>query len=289
MKFAVFTVSIPTWTPDVAVAKLKGFGYDGVEWRVKDEPESTAPATFWNNNQATLPLSTLLQDAPIWCQMMTDAGLEMPSLGTYVKCDDLEGVELAMQGARALGVSQLRVTVPSYDGLAPFQPMFEAAKAQYQDVAELAAKHGVKALLELHHRSITPSASSARLFLDDLDPADVGVIHDAGNMVHEGYETHRLSLEMLGPYLAHVHIKNARWFPMRYDADGSVEWKCDWAPVSKGIIDQRALFVALRAVGYDGWIGIEDFSTEQKLDQRLQGNLDYLRQLAAETELSPTE
>jgi sugar phosphate isomerase/epimerase len=225
----------------------------------------------------------LVHDAPIWRQLTADAGLEMPSIGTYVKCDDLESVEQGMLGAKALGVPQLRVTVPAYDGISPFRPLYDAAKAQYRDVAELAVKHGVKALLELHHRSITPSASSARMFLEGLDPEHVGVIHDAGNMVHEGYETHRLSLEMLGPYLAHVHIKNARWFPSKYHGDGSVEWKCDWSPVAKGVIDQRALFVALRAVGYDGWIGIEDFSTEQKLEQRLQGNLDYLKRLAAET------
>jgi len=283
MKFAVFTVSIPEWTPDVAVDRLKAIGYDGVEWRIQDQSETPGAATFWGNNQATLPLSTLVEDAPAWRKLTEDAGLEMPSIGTYVKCDDLASVEQGMLGAKALGVPRLRVTVPSYDGVAPFRPLFESAKAQYRDVADLAAKHGVKALLELHHRSITPSASTARLFLDGLDPNHVGVIHDAGNMVHEGYEAHRLSLEMLGPYLAHVHIKNARWFPMKYHEDGSVEWKCDWAPLGKGIIDQRALFVALRAVGFDGWIGVEDFSTEQALEQRLQGNLVYLRNLAEET------
>lgn len=283
MKFAVFSVSIPEWTPDFAVKRLKEIGYDGIEWRIQDQTENASSPTFWGNNQATLPLSTLMQDAPIWSELTRNAGLEIPSLGTYVKCDDLEGVDHAMQGAKAIGAPQLRITVPSYDGIAPFRPLFDTAKAQYRDVVELARKHGVKALLELHHRSITPSASSARIFLDDLDPEHVGVIHDSGNMAHEGYETHRLSLEMLGPYLAHVHIKNARWFPVKYNQDGSVEWKCDWAPVSKGVIDQRALFVALRAVGYDGWVGIEDFSTEKKLDERLRDNLAYLKLLAEET------
>jgi sugar phosphate isomerase/epimerase len=283
MKFAVFTVSIPEWTPDVAVGRLKAMGYDGVEWRVRDPTESPGAASFWGNNQATLPLSTLIEDAPAWRQLTAEAGLEMPSIGTYVACDDLESVERGMLGAKALGVPQLRVTVPTYDGIGPFRSLFDSARAHYRAVADLAAQHGVKALVELHHRSITPSASAARMFLDGLDPDHVGVIHDAGNMVYEGYETHRLALEMLGPYLAHVHIKNARWFPVKYHEDGSVEWKCDWAPVGKGIINQRALFVALRAVGYDGWIGIEDFSAEQKLEQRLQGNLDYLKRLAVET------
>ncbi|GIX08239.1 MAG: hypothetical protein KatS3mg115_2642 [Candidatus Poribacteria bacterium] len=42
-------------------------------------------------------------------------------------------------------------------------------------------------------------------------PEQVGVIHDAGNMVHEGFENYQMGCELLGPYLAHVHVKNAAW------------------------------------------------------------------------------
>ncbi len=284
MKFAVFSVSIPDYTPEVAVQHLKEIGYDGIEWRVIDQDaDATRPASFWANNRATLPFSTLEQDAPAWKKLTEEAGLEMPGLGTYVLCDDLAGVEQAIRGAKAMGVPQLRVRVPGYDGIEPFRPIWDTAKAQYRDVVKLGEQHGIKVLLELHHRSIVPSASAARLFLDDLDPAHVGVIHDAGNMVYEGYETHRLSFEMLGPYLAHVHVKNARWFPQKYNEDGSVSWQCDWAPVGKGIIDMRALFVAMRGVGYDGWVGVEDFSTEKPLLERLKGNLEYLKLLERET------
>ncbi len=101
-------------------------------------------------------------------------------------------------------------------------------------------------------------------------------------MVLEGYEAHRMSLEMLGPYLAHVHIKNARWFPVKYNKDGSIKWKCDWAPVHKGIIDMRDLFRAMHAVGYDGWVGLEDFSIERPLEDRLRENLEYLKRVEAD-------
>src|SRR5688572_32573487 len=53
---------------------------------------------------------------------------------------------------------------------------------------DLAKQHGVKALVELHHRTITASANAARRFLDGLDPEHVGAIYDAGNMVIEGWE-----------------------------------------------------------------------------------------------------
>lgn len=288
MKYAVFSVSIPEYTPDQAVLKLKEIGYDGIEWRVIDEDPNATVASFWSKNKATLPFSTFEQDAPAWQKLTDEAGLEIPGVGTYMLCDDLKAVEQGMRGTKALGATQLRVRVPNYDGIEPFRPKWDAARDQYKDVVDLAKKHGVKVLLELHHRSIVPSASAARLFLGDLDPAHVGVIHDAGNMVHEGFETHRLGFEMLGPYLAHVHIKNARWFPEKYNEDKSVKWKCDWAPVHKGIIDMRELFRALQAVGYNGWVGLEDFSVERPVEDRLRENLEYLKRIEAETKEAST-
>lgn len=284
MKFAVFTVSVPEYTPEEAVSKIKECGYDGVEWRVIDQDPSTTGGGFWSANKATIPFKNFEDDAPRVRKLTEDAGLEMPSIGTYVGCEHLEETDAAMRGAKALGVPKLRVRVPNYNGTDPFMPIWDRARDQYKDVAELAAKHDIQALIELHHRSITPSSSSARLFLDGLDPKHVGVIHDVGNMVHEGYETHRLSLEMLGPFLSHVHVKNARWFPVKYLKDRTVEWKCDWAPIHKGIIDLRALFRALNSIGYDGWIGLEDFSSERPVDHRLKENLTYLKAIVTEIE-----
>jgi sugar phosphate isomerase/epimerase len=285
MNYSVFTVSMPTYTPEEGIAKLQEYGYDGVEWRVIDQQPAASSTNFWQGNLCTLPLTGLEEVAPKYKKLTEDAGLQVSGVASYVRCDDPESAELAIKGAVALGATQLRIGVPGYDGLAPFQPIWDKAKEEYKVIAALAEKYQVKTLIEIHHRSITPSASSARRFLDDFDPTYVGAIHDAGNMVHEGYETHRMSLEVLGPYLAHVHAKNARWFPKGYVKDGfnTVEWMSDWATIPKGIIDFRALYTALHQVGYDGWIALEDFSTENSLEDRLKNNLLYLSTIEKET------
>jgi sugar phosphate isomerase/epimerase len=116
--------------------------------------------------------------------------------------------------------------------------------------------------------------------LRGFDPRDVGTIHDAGNMVYEGFEQYRLGLEVLGPYLAHVHLKNARWRQVGRRDDGGAEWQAEAAPLPEGIVDLAALFRALRQVGYDGWISFEDFSTDLPLADRLRTNLAYVRRIA---------
>lgn len=283
MKYAVFTVSTPSMTPEEVAPKLKEFGYDGLEWRVIDEPPDPKGTGFWHGNKATVPFSSLQENAPRIRKLVEENGLAMPALGTYVRASSLEDVETAMRGALALGVKRLRVNVARYDGSEPFMPVWRKDREQYKRVAELAEKLDVQALIELHLGSVCPSASSGRMYVDGMDPKHVGIIHDVGNMVYEGFENYRMGLEILGEYLAHVHVKNARWFPQEHRQDGSVTWKCDAAPVHKGVADIRDFFKALRAVGYDDWISLEDFSTERPLEDRLKENLAFLKKLETET------
>ena len=278
MRYAVFTVCTPDLTPVEAVTTLRDLGYDGVEWRVIDQkPSPDGSIGFWSGNRCTWPLSTFEADAPRIRAMTEAAGLEMPGLGTYPTCDEFPKIEQAMRGAVALGVAQLRINVPNYDGNGSYLALRDRSIAQYREVAAMARSFGLRALVEIHHAKLLPSASAAASFAANFDPRHVGVIHDAGNMVHEGHESYRLGLEVLGPYLALVHLKNARWLPAETGPDGSTRWKADWAPLPHGIVDISALFIALGQVGYDGWVCFEDFSTEQPLVDRLRDNLAYVR------------
>lgn len=276
MRYAVFSVSLPEYTPEQAVQELRDAGYDGVEWRVVDQQPATQPG-FWVGNRCTWPLSSFPEDAPRIRKLTQDAGLAMPSLGTYANSSDMQSVERAIVGAAKLGVAQLRINVPPYNTKDSYIAMRDQALDQYANVAALAKQYGVRALVEIHHNSLLPSASAAAAFLSHFDPQHVGAIHDAGNMVYEGHEQYRMGLEVLGPYLAHVHLKNAQWKLVGTRADGSSEWQATWAAISKGIVDMHALLRALHQVGYDGWLSFEDFSTDMPLAERLRGNIQYIR------------
>jgi sugar phosphate isomerase/epimerase len=190
-------------------------------------------------------------------------------------------VEQVLRGVAALATPMARIQVPRYDGQTGYVELWEGARRDYQEVARLARTHGVKALVEIHHETIVPSASAARRFLDGFDPESVGAIYDPGNMVWEGHEQYRLGLETLGPYLAHVHAKNCAWRRIGQRADGSLAWQAEWASLNAGIVDLRDLFATLRAVGYDGWISVEDFTTEPPLSERVRENLRYLHRSLA--------
>lgn len=279
MKFSVFTASTPDWTPEEAARILASQGWDGIEWRVTDQAEAPEPG-FWAGNRATWPLEGLEGDVPEIARITRESGLEFSGIGGYARADDHANVDRMLAATAEIGARQVRVAMPRSDS-GDYRELFDATRRDIARAAARAAELGVKALIELHHETITPSASAAFRLVDGLDPEHVGVIHDLGNLVIEGQEAPLAAFQLLGPYLAHVHVKNVRWVAGETEADGTVRWSHEWATMRAGQADVDTYFAALHAFGYDGWVTSEDFSTELPLEERTRDNLAYLRESEA--------
>jgi sugar phosphate isomerase/epimerase len=280
MKFAVFTVSTPEWDPVMASKQIAAAGYDGVEWRVAEPRESPdGRPGFWAGNRCTWPASSLADDVLDIRSLTTASSLEMPALGTYLLPHQLAEIEQAMRAAQRLGVRQLRVSSGGYDTSTSVARQWEQRREEYAQVAELAAQYGVKANIEIHHEQLTPSPHAAAAFLAGLDPDHVGAIYDVGNMVWEGWTDYRLGLEALGPFLAHVQVKNGATVAATARDDGTVEWANVQRNLREGRADIPALLRALAQIGYDEWISVEDFSElgNQTRAERIADNLQYLQ------------
>jgi sugar phosphate isomerase/epimerase len=274
MKLAVFTVMLPDLTPELAVRELRAAGYEGVEWRVTNIPETlrNKPPSFWGNNLCTLAPNE--KDASRARNLADSTGLAVPNLGTYIAVGDLPAVEEAMNFAQIAGSSQIRVSVGTLQREA-YTRLFAASKAFLVKVEALARLFSVRALVEIHHGTICPSASSAYRLVSHFDPEAIGVIYDPGNMVFEGFEDYRLGIELLGPYLAHVHIKNAAY---TIPEEGGV-WMPRWAPLEDGVVNFTWLFMALQEAGYDGWLSMEDFSETRPSREALRHNYDFIQDI----------
>jgi sugar phosphate isomerase/epimerase len=281
MKFSVFTASTPEWTPAEAAVNLAEQGWDGVEWRVTDQDSAPEPG-FWAGNRATWPMTGLEENLATIAQITAESGLALSAIGGYVRSHDRSNVERILAATGSLDAKRVRVMMPGIrDG--HYRELFDATRADLVWAAGRAAVHGVTVLVELHHRTIVSSASAAMRLVDGLDPAHVGVIHDIGNLVIEGQEDVLGAFEMLGEYLAHVHVKNVAWRPAGTGHDGSIQWTEEWAPLREGQADIEAYFAALRTYGYDGWITVEDFSTALPVAERTKDNLAYLRAIHQRT------
>ncbi|WP_334078173.1 sugar phosphate isomerase/epimerase family protein [Paenibacillus sanfengchensis] len=280
MKLSVFTVVTPDLTPEELVVAAREAGLDGVEWRFKEIPAEAAgeAPSFWRHNKCSID-PNLPEEAWLHFKEITEAqGLQVVSVTPYLNSLDLDETERAFRAARLLGADMVRVGAAAYDGTKPYPELYEAT-VRYLKEAEAMAKHyDVKGIVETHHNTIAPSAGLTHRLVSHCKPEYIGVLFDPGNMVHEGYENFKMSLELLGPYLAHVHIKNAAWLPDSSRGDGSPGWRSGWAPLAEGFVDFRRLLADLKSVRYDGYLGIEDFSGQYSSGALLPAFVQFIRE-----------
>jgi sugar phosphate isomerase/epimerase len=196
----------------------------------------------------------------MYCELSPDVQ-ELPDLnGIDVTCvgfapDDHNPVEpgRAAEIAEALSASSVRVCGASMAGRS-YQAAYEATLRECEAYGAAARKRGLRALLHQRWGSVTASASQMYRVLEHFDPREVGCIYDPGSMTIEGLEEYRIGLEILGSYVADVHVASTRHFP---SAHGTV-WEWEWAPLSDGLLDLLRLVRALRRSGYQGWVTLAD-------------------------------
>lgn len=273
MRLGVCSVSLPDLTPDQAIPLVAEAGYAGIEWRIFSEVGGAGPAHFLANNRCTVrPTADAVRAVSARC---AQAGLQIIGLSPYLEPGDLAGVEEMMRLAGLAGAANVRLRAPRM-GDKGFHRLLSEGVEYFTAVAELGRRHGIKALLEMHQRTICPSASLAMRVVEGLPAEHVGVIYDAGNVVLEGYEDPRMALQILGPYLAHVHLKNAAFAR----PSGGGVWQPEWTPMDDGVLDVRRILSLLTDVGYDGWVSVEDLSTDRPSAAALRFNASFLRRHA---------
>ncbi|WP_037355873.1 sugar phosphate isomerase/epimerase family protein [Amycolatopsis orientalis] len=276
MKFGVATICLPTVDPRECIDQVRAAGFGGIEWRVEPRPGSVRdprPAhPYLVGHRATLPLDVPATEAA--ARETRAAGLDVIGLAPYLEVGDSAMLRLVCELAQAAGAPQFRVQAPRISRTRlSYSELFERTVAFFAEIEAAARAAGIRALLEIHHNTICPSASLAHRVVSRFDPAHVGVIYDLGNLVFEGYEAHEIALDLLGDYLGHVHLKNAAHF--RSPGGG---WRAGWTPLEDGEVDVPQVLGLIERRGYAGWVSVEDMSLDRRPVAALHHNAAQLRE-----------
>ena len=289
MQYGVFSVSTPEYDPEATLKLLSEMGYDGVEWRVAAVPKEFPKdvpygGRYWGANHSTIDVETVDEQAPALAELGKKYGMACLSLASYLRPYEVEKIEKVMKAAVILGAPKIRVFQESYtakEDQKDIRLLLAETRMQLQALEPMSRKYGVKIILEMHHDTVCSSPSAAYNLLSGLDPACFGINLDPGNMVYEGYENYQKAFELIGPYIAHVHVKNAVMKETGRDEYGSKTFARAWAPLWDGSADLREAFRVLKKFGYDGSVCVEDFSDEQPTEEKLRANLAYMKKLEA--------
>ncbi len=273
MKFAAQYGLQPDLTFEENVARTRRAGYTGIE---------LSTAGIFEGRARPLPdseLPALLEAARRRGESVRAAGLEVIGLvPPYFALSYFEApvFEPYYRLAAALGAPALRVFGMLYDAKQGYRALFEKSRTMLRTLVGYGERHGVRSLLELHPGNLNESCSAAAALLKEFDPRRVGVIHDPQNMVIAGRENWRMGLEILGDYLAYVHVKDSVF--ARND-QGAWAWKL--VHPGEGLVNWPQFVKALRDTGFDGWLCNENRMDKQGLPSEtyLEAELDYLKRL----------
>lgn len=282
MKFAIFTCMTTQLGPDEVIEKVAAHGWDGIEWAVKMDDADGGYSLKWSRARS---------DGKNLAERCRKAGLEIPEVNFSGLNPDTKPdvVRQALDVALSMGAKQARFGMLSYAWnvaqamTADYKKLYRKTVKKLGEAVKIATKHGLRLMIECHHGTITSSAALALRVAENFSPKQVGVILDPGNQVIEGFENWKMEMELLGPYLCHVHLKNARRdviSPVGGAFPGiRPDWKHAWSPLKIGLVDWPFVFQALKTVAYDRWVGMEDFS-DQPIEEKLK-QIAMLREWAS--------
>ncbi len=276
MKIGIFSVCTPEYEPERILEVGSSLGYDGIEWRVIADNGDFEHPTFWNGNRTSMTPEVLMERAEKLRETAKNLNMEMPSLGAYINCFDMDSAEAVFRAANAVGATSARINSSTYLPEVPYKEQIAQNREQFGKLEKLAKRYKVKALMETHMGLVCPTVVSSMQVLDGLDPEYVGLMWDPGNQVEEGGERYDMAVRTAGPYLAEVHVKNRAYQPVLID-NATLRWQCNTVQLQYGTVNWVSVISELKLAGYNGWLMVEDFSTVQPVYDRLKNNIDYLR------------
>jgi sugar phosphate isomerase/epimerase len=242
MKLAFSTLGCPDWRLEDVARAARDYSYAAVELRALG---------------GSLDLLSCAEFQPVEIaqtrKWLTEQGLAICCVDTSCSFDSvdegerLEQVELAerhCQLAAALGSRLIRVFPDKVPDGSTYEETRDRIADSLRSVA-LRAPEGVRVGLETHGDFASGRASAD--IIRRADHPNLYIIWDAANSFAAG-EPVEDSAAAVAPYLAHVHLRDAR-------PEGGEHWTP--VLVGRGLVPFAEVVAALRSLRYDGFVSFE--------------------------------
>jgi len=159
--------------------------------------------------------------------------------------------------------------------------LVKRAKDALKMLESLSIEYRIKYVLEMHSGSIAADPWAIRYLMEDLDPECVGAIYDPANTIVEGFIRPRGACELLGRHLAYVHAKNLIFVSLAAYTETMkprrMQWQFHKTFIDQGMIDYVEIYFALKNSGFSGWISLEEFVTDNYV-QEIAESINFLKE-----------
>lgn len=247
---------------------------------------------------ASASLEELIEQAESLKRDFQDVGMEIISLTPGLMLKHVQHpvvVKGVCEVAQALGVSVVRMFsaphvrwggpgselsewMADFDGTRSGKYWVERNREELAELLALSEGYDVQYVFELHGGYVVNSASGAMRLIDQYPSTRVGILMDPGNMVVEGNEGWRNSVEIMGEYLSYIHCKNAI-----FERENG-QWTAVRTSLEDGIANYPEIVTALKDIGFAGYLAIEDLRKDVPPEEKVAEGITYLKRLVASSE-----
>ena len=224
-------------------------------------------------------------EVPKFVEAMRAAGIEVTFATAGFSPDQLMFDPTPLKIFADNGITEFRM---SYFRLQDddVRTSYQIARGKLAPTVDLCAEAKVRAIYQVHHGTLFPSASAAFGLVYGLDPEWIGVELDPGNQAREGYERWELSVGLLGEYLRAVAIKDVAVSRDPETAgDEKKGWKLQWAPLDEGVTNWYDLVRRLHKADFEGhfvWMPFYDQDDPEQMTRKLKREVAYLRKVVSD-------
>lgn len=229
----------------------------------------------------------LKSELPQFLKVMEAAGLKVTFATAGFSPDQLLWDPTPLKVFAENGITEFRMSYFRVQG-ADVRMSFQIARGKLEPLVDLCAEAKVRAVYQLHHGTLFPSASAAFGLVYGLDAEWIGVMLDPGNQNFEGYESWSTAVGLLGEYVRAVGVKDTAIArdPARADQPDK-GWKRTWATLDAGETNWHDLVRALHGAAFEGtfvWMPFYHQDDPDEMTRTLKREVAYLRKVVADVQ-----
>lgn len=286
MQFMMFTKHLQDWPLAQAGRAMKELGFAGADLTVRPGGY-VEPANVRDGLKQAIAT-------------LRDCGLVVPLLTTVIVSANDPAAAPTFEAAAANGVREVKLGYVKYDAFGSFRQTLANFARELDGIEQLARRTGVRANLHIHSENfITSQPPVVFDLIKDREPTAIGAYVDPGHMcVEGGGDGWRIGLDLLGPRIAIVAIKDMDWAKVDDVGLGKPRWYTRMCPLRQGVTPWPNVFACLAKVGFDGWLSLHaeyqgahswrQLSTQQVIDQT-RDDLAYLEDAVAQSKTASTD
>ena len=272
MKYAVNTNGLKKdYTISEIVKMAVKLGLDGIEWGLSGLENGKTEIAEMASRTA-------------------DAGLEVVGYINGGKMFKADAMQQWAEIVHSVNGKSLRVAHPwiayNYEESLyqekSFNDIFQMARDAMPDVVALSKATGIRFVVETHGGALVASTLAAAKLFEGFDPAYVGVIYDPANTKLEGGLRPRSEVEVMGDYLAYVHVKNTMYYntgDLNRHPVPRAAWITKSIAPDCGILDWLEVCFALNIGNFNGYLSMEEFFMDgDKQYEQLRDALIFIRE-----------